>query len=138
LRKEHSLELIEGNMNGFQSPILGIIFEIEKEELQIYRSDGLPFLDYEEQSQLFIKERKQRMAIEREKEQVELEKQQVEFEKQQAVLEKQQVEFEKQQAVLEKQQVIKEKEEEMLAKEEALAQLANLQEILKKAGISIE
>jgi len=136
LRNGNSLQLIETNMQGFQSPLLGIVFEIENDELHIYQAGGLPFLDYEEQSQLFIKERKQRMKAEVEKQQVEMEKQQVEMEKQQVEMEKQQVEMEKQQVEMEKQQVMKEKEEEILAKEEALAQLAHLQELLKKAGIS--
>jgi Uma2 family endonuclease len=143
LRQDNKLALIETSMQGFQSPLLGIVFEIENDELHIYRADGLPFLDYEEQNQLFIKERKQRMTAEREKQQAELEKQQAETEKRQAELEKQQAETEKRQAELEKQQAetekrqaIKEKEEEMLAKEEALAQLAHLQELIKNAGIS--
>lgn len=130
LRQDNKLALIETSMQGFQSPLLGIVFEIEDDELHIYRADGLPFLDYEEQNQLFVKERRQRMTAE-------LEKQQAETEKRQAELEKQQAETEKRQAELEKQQAIKEKEEEMLAKEEALAQLAHLQELIKNAGISI-
>ncbi len=109
LRQDGKLALIETSMQGFQSPLLGIVFEIEDDELHIYRADGLPFLDYEEQNQLFIKERKQRMTAEREKRQAETEKQ----------------------------QAIREKEEEMLAKEEALAQLAHLQELIKNAGISL-
>jgi Uma2 family endonuclease len=144
LRQDNKLSLIETSMQGFQSPLLGIVFEIENDELNIYRADGLPFLDYEEQSQLFIKERKQRMTAEYEKEQAQKEEQKAQHEKEQAQKEEQKAQHEKEQAQKEeqkaqheKEQAQKEKQEEMLAKEEALAQVANLQELLRKAGISM-
>jgi Uma2 family endonuclease len=106
-----SLSPIEENMQGFKSPLLGIVFELENGELKIYRPDGYPFLTYLEQGKHALSQYQKRIAEEQAKEEV--------------------------LKLLEEERKAKEeerraKEEEKKAKEDALAELEKLRALLNK------
>ncbi len=69
-RGESKLELIE-EIAGWVSPRLGIRFELTEAELQIYRSDGQPFLTYLELAQQREQERQRAEQAEARAEQAE-------------------------------------------------------------------
>ncbi len=81
LRDENALRIIEENMQGFKSPLLGITFELEGKELKVYHPDGKPFLSFVENIQQFMSE--YQLRREEEKKRIEAEK---EIERLQALL----------------------------------------------------
>jgi len=79
LRDENGLRIIEENMQGFKSPLLGITFELEGKELKVYHPDGKPFLSFVENIQQFMSE--YQLRREEEKKRIEEEKNRIEAEK---------------------------------------------------------
>jgi Uma2 family endonuclease len=79
LRDENGLRIIEENMQGFKSPLLGITFELEGKELKVYHPDGKPFLSFVENIQQFMSE--YQLRREEEKKRIEEEKKRIEAEK---------------------------------------------------------
>lgn len=110
-KNSQALAPIEENMQGFKSPILNIVFEMEAGELKIYRPDGYPFLTYLEQGKHALSEYQKRIAEER------------------ARMAEQKA---KEQALLLLEEERKAKEEERKAKEEALAELERLRKLLNQ------
>ena len=96
LRGDHSLEVID-EINHWQSPRLGITFNLLPEELQINRPDGSQFLSYNDISQ----------QLEQETQRAEKEAQRAEKEAQRAEKEAQRVKLERQ----EKEKALKKSEE---------------------------
>lgn len=72
LRNGNGLGIIEENMQGFKSPLLGITFELEGKELKVYHPDGKPFLSFIENIQQFMNE--YQLRREEEKRRIEEEK----------------------------------------------------------------
>jgi Uma2 family endonuclease len=60
------LTVVQENLQGYKSPLLGIEFEIEGKELKIYHPNGFPFLGYEELSASREREYQERVAKEKE------------------------------------------------------------------------
>jgi Uma2 family endonuclease len=79
LRDENGLRIIEENMQGFKSPLLGITFELEGKELKVYHPDGKPFLSFVENIQQFMSE--YQLRREEEKKRIEEENKRIEAEK---------------------------------------------------------
>jgi Uma2 family endonuclease len=69
-RRESRLEVID-QIAGWVSPRLGVRFELSESELQIYRSDGQPFLTYLELEQQLQQERQRAQQAEARAEQTE-------------------------------------------------------------------
>ncbi|GAB4479702.1 MAG: hypothetical protein OHK0057_32260 [Thermoflexibacter sp.] len=88
LRNGSSLGIIEENMQGFKSPLLGITFELEGKELKVYHPDGKPFLSFIENIQQFMNE--YQLRREEEKKRIEAEK---EIESLQALLKNSGIKF---------------------------------------------
>jgi Uma2 family endonuclease len=118
IRSGERLTQILENMQGYQSPILKITFEIgEQGDLKIYDPSGMPFLSYREQTERFFQEHKMRIAEEKAKEEA------------LKMLEEERKAKEEERKAKEEER--KAKEEERKAKEEALAELERLRQLLK-------
>jgi Uma2 family endonuclease len=64
LRTEKRLVVVQENLQGFKSPLLGIEFEIENEQLKAYYANGFPFLTFREISESREREYQERIKAE--------------------------------------------------------------------------
>jgi Putative restriction endonuclease len=68
IRDNGKLSVVQENLQGFKSPLLGIEFEIENGELKAYYPNSFPFLTFQEIGESREREYKQRVAVEKENE----------------------------------------------------------------------
>ncbi len=94
IRTNGSLEAIE-DVNGWVSPRLGIVFEIDSDEVRLYRPDKRPFTGFVDLERL--RTEAVAMAVE-ERQKAEVERQKAETERQKAEIERQKAETERQRA----------------------------------------
>ncbi len=117
------------NMDGHESPRLGMRFGFRPTELLVYRPDGAPFLSFQELTDRAEADRRQteltRQQLDAEKRQAELARQQLDAEKRQAELARQQLDAEKRQAELARQQL--DAEQQRAEAERRRAELARQQ-----------
>jgi Uma2 family endonuclease len=119
------------SMNGWQSPRLGIRFELIDKELSLYRPNGKPFTRHHEEVERADAEARARQA----------EKQRADAEAKARLAEKQRADAEAKARLAEKRRAdaeAKARQAEKQRAETAEAQLARLQSLLAQKGISLD